>query len=408
MTQFPYRKADALPSTDERRSGSGIHTIPPMPISSLMQLSTPHAVVDGARMQANIARVADYARDHKLLVRPHVKTHKDPLIAELQLEAGAIGVTVATAREAEVMAEVTDNILVAYPPVDQGRIDRLLALSDDVELTVALDSQEALLRLQRSWVERKRNHNPKPIKILVELDLGGRRTGVSSAEEVLELAKFADSGDGTSFFGLMVHPGNIRRPMHDPATRLALASVSDSAEAELATLRARLTFVIDELAAHGFSCDVVSGGNTPTLFSSHLIPELSEIRPGTYVYCDRDIASQGVFGWSDCAYSVLATVVSTAVEGQAVIDAGTKAIAKESLPGLEGYGALLDRPEVIVKSMSEEHGILDLSRTTWQPHVGDRVRIVPNHVCVSVHLQDEIAVVETGSLTLHQVAARGR
>jgi len=104
----------------------------------------------------------------------------------------------------------------------------------------------------------------------------------------------------------------------------------------------------------------------------------------------------------------LATVVSTAVPGQAVIDAGTKALAKEPLPEVEGYGALLDRPEVIVERMNEEHGILDLRHTDWTPQVGDRVRVVPNHVCTSVHLQDKIAFLETGEITVRDVAARGR
>src|SRR5690606_8418914 len=117
-------------------------------------------------------------------------------------------------------------------------------------------------------------------------------------------------------------------------------------------------------------------------------------RPGTYVYNDRTTAALGACDWEDCALTVLATVVSTAVPGQAVIDAGSKALGREPLPGTVGgaggYGALVDRPEVVVSRMSEEHGILDLGATDWRPSIGDQVRVVPNHVCYVVNLFDTI------------------
>lgn len=377
-----------------------------MLISSLMQLQTPHAVVDGQRMRANLARTATYARDHKINLRPHIKTHKDPEIAKLQLEIGACGLTVATAREAEVMATVCDDILVAFPPVDQGRIDRLLSL-EQVRLSIALDSVEAVSRLQARFLET-RKQSSAPIQVLVEIDLGARRTGVSNGADLIEIAEAANAHPGTRFAGVMLHPGHVRRNTKDPASLDLGMSPPDPAEAQVLALREELKGYLKILDEAGIEYETVSGGNTPTLFLSHLIPELTEIRPGTYIYCDRDTAAQGNFSWADCAYSVLATVVSTAVPGQAVVDAGTKALGREPLPKLEGYGALLDRPDVVVRGLSEEHGILDLSKTDWTPRVGDRVRIVPNHACVSVHLQDHVAIVETGAMRVNSVAARGR
>jgi D-serine deaminase-like pyridoxal phosphate-dependent protein len=125
---------------------------------------------------------------------------------------------------------------------------------------------------------------------------------------------------------------------------------------------------------------------------------------------DRTTAAVGACGWEDCAYSILATVVSTAVPGQAVVDAGSKALNREDIRGVDatGYGALLDRPEVVVKTMSEEHGLLDLSATAWRPLVGERVRIVPNHVCISVNLHPRIYGVRAGLIErTWDVAARG-
>jgi D-serine deaminase-like pyridoxal phosphate-dependent protein len=154
----------------------------------------------------------------------------------------------------------------------------------------------------------------------------------------------------------------------------------------------------------------VSGGSTPTLWHSHLIPGLTEVRPGTTIFNDRSTVASGACGAEECAYTVLATVVSTAVEGQAVVDAGSKALAREELrPESGGYGALLGREEVVVRAVSEEHGILDLSATTWRPAVGDLVRIVPNHVCVSVNLQERLWGVRGDEVVEEwEVLGRGR
>jgi D-serine deaminase-like pyridoxal phosphate-dependent protein len=142
----------------------------------------------------------------------------------------------------------------------------------------------------------------------------------------------------------------------------------------------------------------------------HEVPGVNEVRPGTYVNNDRTTAQIGACDWEDCALTVLATVVSVSVKGQAVVDAGTKALGREPLRAEgDGYGVLLDHPDVIVSRMSEEHGILDLSRCSWRPRLGDQVRIVPNHVCIVVHLFDEIIGVRGHAVeTRWPVTARGR
>jgi D-serine deaminase-like pyridoxal phosphate-dependent protein len=182
----------------------------------------------------------------------------------------------------------------------------------------------------------------------------------------------------------------------------------------LARLGADLARVLDALRAAGLRPPVVSGGSTPAAWRMHEVAGVTEVRPGTYVYNDRTTAAIEACQWDEIALTVLATVVSTAVPGQAVIDAGTKALGREPLPPLAGggdagYGALLDRPEVTVQRMSEEHGILDLSRTQWRPAVGDVVRVVPNHACIVVHLNDVTYGVR-GEIVETQwaVAARGR
>jgi D-serine deaminase-like pyridoxal phosphate-dependent protein len=359
----------------------------------LTDLDTPAALVDLDVMRANLARLDAYCRGHRLAWRPHTKTHKSPVVAAAQLRAGASGLTVATLKEAEVMAPLTDDLLLAYPPVGRAKLARLLRLEPwPARLAVALDSLEVLEPLGRAAVAAGRE-----VGVVVELDAGMHRVGVQSPEDAVRVAAAVAGTPGLRYDGVMFYPGHIREPAEQQSPRLI-------------ALSATLEGILAALTAAGLSPGIVSGGSTPSLWRSHEIPGLTELRAGTTVFGDRTTAAIGVCAWSDCAYSVLATVVSTAVPGQAVVDAGSKALSKEELRGDGGgFGALLDRPEVVVGGLSEEHGLLDLSRTDWRPSIGERVRVVPNHVCVSVNLQDQVWGLEGGSVvTSWPVAARGR
>lgn len=358
---------------------------------TLDDLSTPAALVDVDRMTANLDRMADYASTHGLALRPHTKTHKTPELAREQLERGAVGLTVATMHEAEVMSEVSDDLLIAYPPVGRGRLERLFALPRTTRVTVALDSREAVDGLAAAARAADRE-----VGVLVEADLGMRRVGVASPEQVIALARAISEQPVLRFRGLLFYPGHIRQPVAEQGPALeALAQ-------DVARFRTALEDA--DLPA-----EVLSGGSTPTAFSTHRVEGLTEFRPGTYIFNDRTTASVDACTWKECAYSILATVVSTAVPGQAVVDAGAKALAREEIraPGMSGYGALVDDPDISVKTVSEEHGVLDLSRTGWRPRVGDRVRIVPNHVCVSVNLQSRLWYVR-GEEISRSLAVRAR
>jgi D-serine deaminase-like pyridoxal phosphate-dependent protein len=338
--------------------------------ATLDALTTPAAAIDLDRVNANLDRMAAYTRQHGLALRPHIKTHKTRDLAAAQLARGAVGLTCATPTEAEAMAAVASDLLLAYPPVGQARLDRICVLAERASIAVSLDSTDALDALSRAAAAAGRT-----IAVLVELDLGMHRVGLADPRDVAALACRATSLPGVRFEGVMFYPGHIREPV-------------DHQDAAIRRLAEDLARHCDALARAGFAPRIVSGGSTPAAFASHRIERLTEIRPGTYVFNDRTTAEIGACAWDDCAYTVLATVISTAVPGQAVVDAGSKAINREELrtPGGAGYGALLDRPDIVIKAMSEEHGILDLSRTDWRPRIGERVRIVPNHVCVSVNL----------------------
>ena len=359
----------------------------------LDELDTPIPVVDLDRMHRNLDRAADYATRHGIALRPHIKTHKSPVVAGEQLSRGAAGLTCATLHEVEVMSEVTDDLMLAYPPVGAPRLARLAALPATVRPRVALDSIATLEALASACAAVGRT-----VDVLVELDVGMRRVGTPSDEDAIAIAHRASDLPGVRWRGVTFYPGHIR----DQVTEQ---------DAALAALGDRLTSALHAFSRAGLTPEVVSGGSTPTMWRTHELPGVNEHRPGTYVYNDRTTAAIGACAWEDCALTVLATVVSTAVSGQAVIDAGSKALGREPLRGAdgEGFGALLDRPDVTVRAMSEEHGILDLGASGWRPTVGERVRVVPNHVCIVVHLADIIAGMRGDDVvTSWPVAARGR
>lgn len=360
------------------------------------ELETPAAIVDLDRLSQNLDTMAAYCALHGLALRPHVKTHKSPRMAAEQMRLGAVGLTCATTHELEVMSTVATDLLLAHPPVGLPKVRRALNVSGAARLGFALDSVDAALPL--AGVARDAGRS---VGVLVEVDMGMRRVGVQGAGDAVALARAVSEMEALSYDGILFYPGHIRE--HDSARQGAM----------LARLEEDLARVIEALDAAGLPPRVVSGGSTPTGWRIHEVAGVTEVRPGTYIYNDRTTAMLGACDWESCALTVLATVVSTAVPGQAVIDAGSKALGREPLPGADaaagGYGALADRPEVVVARMSEEHGILDLGATSWRPVVGEQVRVVPNHVCYVVNLFDTIYgmrddVVETS----WPVTARGR
>jgi D-serine deaminase-like pyridoxal phosphate-dependent protein len=277
------------------------------------------------------------------------------------------------------------------------KLRRLMAIPSRTQLTVSLDSARTAVQLAAAADEVGRE-----VGVLVELDLGMRRVGVQGPDAAVELAQFIADRAPLRYDGVAFYPGHVRQPVGEQGPALA----------ELTT---RLGATLAALERAGLTAPIVSGGSTPAAWRMHEVPGLTEVRPGTYVYNDRTTAALGACEWDECALTVVATVVSTSVPGQAVIDAGSKALGREPMDATRagqstpGFGALLDRPDVVVTRMSEEHGILDLSATDWRPKVGDVVRVVPNHVCIVVHLNDLVYGVRNGVVeTRWPVAARGR
>ena len=334
-------------------------------------LETPALVIDLEIMERNLRRAAAYTAAHGLRFRPHTKTHKIPALGRRQLELGAVGLTVAKVGEAEVMlgAEPAD-LLLEYPTIGYRKLKRLAEVAGKARVTVAVDSVEAAQQLNDVAGECRVRFGA-----LAEIDVGLGRVGVSPGEELLHLVEWIARLENLDFEGVAFFPGHIRK-------------LDEPGEQALARLGQLLQSVLSDLRLAGFEAKVVSGGNTTTLLHSHRIPGMNEIRSGTYIFNDRNSVYSDACGIDDCAATVLTTVVSVARPGQMIIDGGSKTFSSEHYLGGTGFGHVAEAPAAVFHKMSEEHGWVDVSQVDRAFKVGDRVHVIPNHICPTVNEHD--------------------
>jgi D-serine deaminase-like pyridoxal phosphate-dependent protein len=355
-------------------SGIGCRIARPVSLREMKaaDIDTPALVVDLDIFERNMARVADYAKSHGLRLRPHTKTHKSVWIGVRQLQLGAAGLTVAKVTEGEVMiAARPAEMLVAYPIIGRGKLKRLRELARATRITVALDSAEAARELS-DGVDAE-------VGVLAEVDVGLGRVGVAPGEQLLELIGTIEKLPRLVFDGIAFYPGHIKSL--DEAGRQELGKLSDLVQS-----------ILSDLRANGIEAKIVSGGSTPALFQSHEIVGLNEIRPGTYVFNDRNTVRSGACALEDCAAWIQATVVSAAKPDHMIIDGGSKTFSSDrpSNSNEVTFGYVVEAPEARFHKMNEEHGFVDLSHAAERFQVGDRVRVIPNHICVAVNLHERI------------------
>jgi D-serine deaminase-like pyridoxal phosphate-dependent protein len=344
----------------------------PTEVGGLDELPTPALVFDSRVVAANIERMAAYGREHHLGIRPHTKTHKSVKIAGMQLAAGACGLTVAKVGEAEVMSALDSEILIAYPVFDAGRKRRVAQLAHKRRVIVGVDSQMAVEHLAAAAGEAG-----STVGILVDIDVGPGRTGVPTPQAALELAQAVSQYPQLRLEGIMCYPGHIWAPAAEQVKPLAAVS-------------AKLRETLDLWTASGLEARIVSGGSTPTAYQSHLVPEFTEIRPGTYVFNDLNELRGGFNSFEECAARIIVTVVSNAVPGQVVVDGGTKTFTSDACVADRdsGFGQVIEFPTAKIVKLSEEHGQVDVRAVDKPPRLGQRLSVIPNHICPCVNLQN--------------------
>lgn len=348
-----------------------------------LTVDTPAVFVDLDRVEANIGKLQEYLDAHGIANRPHIKTHKLPYLAHLQLRAGAEGITVQTVGEAEVMAAAgVRDILVTYNVMGEAKAHRLATLARLVErLTVGLDNEFALRTVARAAAIAG-----NPIGVMIEFESGKRRQGLMRPDDALALARVAVAEQQLEFRGLMTYPCG---PQAAPFIAAAKAA----------------------FAAAGVPLHAISAGGTPDMWRAHEVAGLTEYRAGTSIYHDRRSVSSGSATLEECALHVHATVVSRPEPARAVVDAGSKVLSSDSFPTTlgGGYGHVVEYPDAVIVELSEEHGVVDLHACEARPGIGERLRIIPNHVCPVSNLVDEVILHRGGRWpTPMPVVARGK
>lgn len=348
-------------------------------------VETPALILDLARLTSNIAAMSVSARSKAVDLRPHAKTHKSIQIADLQVEAGAVGITVATVSEAEAFAaQGIDDIFIAYPVLPVGaKARRFKDLVDRVALRVGVESSAGARAIAAA-------SEGGDISVVIEIDSGQHRTGVQASDAAAlatECRRLGLTVDGVFTHGGHAYsdPGAPQRAGTDEGDQLELAASA--------------------LRDAGFTVSVVSAGSTPT-WRAPRPSAVTEERPGTYVFGDRQQLALGSQQHEDCAAWIAATVVSSR-DGRVVIDAGSKALTGERPTWLDGFGAVAELGNAVITRISEHHGILD-GVDSSAVAVGDMVSVLPNHICTAVNLFDEYVVVDDGRVVDRwELVARG-
>src|ERR1043165_3658773 len=324
-----------------RRNRERLTMTTPLAAKIARDYGTPAAVIDMDRVERNIARIQAACDAAGVANRPHIKTHKSPMLAKLPTAAGAKGITCQKLGEAEVMADAgIDDILISYNLIGEEKMARLAALQAKATMTVAADNSTVIAGLPQAATQSGR-----PLNVVVECDTGRKRAGVETPAEAIALAREIAASQGLNFAGFMLYP-----------TETGWAEAQRFYDEALAGVR-----------AHGLEPTIVSTGGTPNLKNVGKLRGATEHRPGTYIYNHRMQVKAGVAGLEECATTIYSPVVSRAGPNRGILDAGSKTLTSDTGGGLDGHGLILEHPEAKIAKFAEEHGFLDLTPRTPPP-----------------------------------------
>lgn len=363
-------------------------------VSASQELDTPCVVIDETILKRNIGEMASHAARLGVALRPHMKTHKTPEIARLQLAAGAVGATCAKLGEAEVLVDGAgvNDVLLAYAVVGAPKMRRLVALMERAHVIVAIDSRDAAAALSRAMTDAGQQ-----LDISIEVNTGQDRAGAMAGDEAVGLALDVERMSGLRVVGVLTHEGH--------------AGASDPAVIEATALAAGKALVgtAETIRSHGIELPHVSVGSTPSSPYTPTVPGVTEMRPGTYVFYDNSIFRHGTIGPGRCAARIASTVMSRPAADRAILDAGSKALAMDPSPSHPGHGYIVGHPGATIAWISEEHAVTLLPPGEPGFAVGDRHEVIPNHVCPAINLTDELVIVRDGQVVdTWTVAARGK
>lgn len=363
-----------------------------------IDIETPSVVIDVEKVKKNISEMASSVSSNNCTLRPHIKTHKIPELAKLQIENGSTGITCAKVSEAEVMADAgISDIFLAYPTVGNYRVERALELSKRVRLILGVDSIEGAQILSSAVVKKNID-----CEVRLEIDTGLRRTGIQY-DKAVDAAKIIAKLPGISLTGIFTFRG---LSLDGKKTDKFIDAGVDEGE--------KISAIATLIRNNGINIKDVSCGSTPTGKYAAGVDGVTEVRPGTYIFNDIMQVKSRVAKAEECAASVLVTVISTPYEDTAIVDGGSKAISTDTTTGVfpfffEGYGKIVGRDNLILAHANEEHGIIKSNSGGTGLRIGDRLLIIPNHICTTINLHDHVYFLNAdNSLRKVCVEARGK
>lgn len=367
-------------------------------MKDFMRLDTPALLINKEILLDNINFMQQRANKNNVALRPHTKTHKMPYLAKLCVEAGAKGITVAKVGEAEVMAaHGIDDIFIANEIVGEIKLERIRKLSETIDISFGIDSIEHVRAIEKVF-----EGHSKKAQVLIEIEVGEERSGIIEEEDFINLVQYIKKCNNVNLKGIFSHDGNSYTAENiEDCRRIFMGS-------QVRTLR--FAEIAEEL---GYELEVVSIGSTPSLMNDfEILKGVTEIRPGTYILMD---ASQGnaIGTYDRCAATVLTTVISKPTEERVITDVGAKGITAQTrskgICATKGLGYIKDYDNVYIYDVYDEHAIIYNKKFREEIKIGDKVEIIPNHICPVCNLYDKAYLVSGKEVVQEiEIACRGK
>jgi len=362
------------------------------------ELDTPSLLIDREIMIDNIHRMQAYADQYHVHLRPHTKTHKMPVLAKLQEKAGAAGITVAKVGEAEVMAENgLKDIFIANQIVGEAKIRKIKKLAETINISFGVDNIAQIEMIENVFPDSE-----KPAHVLAEIEVGENRSGVIEEEDFIELVNYINHCSHVQLTGVFSHDGHTYK-----------ANDLEECRKFYNAAQKRTLHFANLARDQGAEIETVSIGSTPpAMYEFEVMEGITELRIGTYIFMD---VSQGnaIGTYSRCAATVLTTVTSKPTEERVITDVGAKGITMQSrnegICATTGLGYIKDSDGVHISQAFDEHAIIYNEAFRNEVSIGDKVEIIPNHICPVCNLYDEAYLVSGGEVVeVVPVLARGK
>lgn len=355
-------------------------------IRSPYDLPTPALLVDVEKTLENIYMMQAHADRLGLKLRPHIKTHRMPAFAKLQVEAGAAGIACAKIGEAEVMADAgIQDIFIANEVIGVDKYERLRDLHRRIRVRIGIDNKVQLAQMEEIFANEE-----KPLEVLIEYEVGEVRSGIVDDEQLVDLVEAIKQCKHVVLRGIFSHEGHTYK-----------ADDREDCLRKARTAYERTVRAADMIRDLGVDIDTVSIGATPSVMNGAYLAGITELRIGTYIFFDVG-QSKAIGDFRHCSATVLASVISKPYAQRVVLDSGAKALVSQNRPAgicaTKGFGAIKGAEHINVDSLFDEHAVLNSEEFRDMVEVGDKVEVIPSHICPTVNLYDRAYLVSKGKV----------